>query len=234
MTTETQLEDIEREILDSAYDSDEAAYEQYRSVSKAAVFSLVLAVFALTGLVFPLLLTAALLAVILGLLALRNLRRYPDELTGKTSAVLGVVAGILLLIGGSTMHTYIYMTEVPAGYERISFSDLDWETGPMGLPKLPVNLDGKRVFVKGYVHPSVSDMGEIKRFVLVPDMGTCCFGGQPALSDMIEVKITGKHGLRYAPRKRKLAGTFHVSYRLRKVVGGLEGGYYALDADYVK
>jgi hypothetical protein len=46
--------------------------------------------------------------------------------------------------------------------------------------------------------------------------------------------VVGKHGLRYSQLKRKLAGTFHVSYRVKQVAGGLTGGYYELDADYVK
>lgn len=234
MTTETQLDDIDYENPEVPYELEDEIYEPYRSVSKAAVFSLVMAVFALLGLVFPALLVSALLAVILGVVALGHLRRYPDELTGKATAILGIAGGILLLLGGSAMHSYIYMTEVPEGYERLSFSALDLANTSMGQPRLPTELDGKRVFVKGYVHPGVSELGEIKRFVLVPDMGTCCFGGQPDLSDMIEVTITAERGLRYMRRKRKLAGTFHVSYRRKKVVGGLDGGYYSLNADYVK
>jgi hypothetical protein len=104
----------------------------------------------------------------------------------------------------------------------------------VGAAALPLDLDGKRVFIKGYVHPGVSDLGEIRRFILVPDMGTCCFGGQPALTDMVEVRITGERGVRYSQRKRKFAGTFRVAARLKQVAGGLTGGYYELDADYVK
>ena len=233
MTTELQLQNEEYEDLDTSYQSDDELYQPYRSVSKMAVISLLLTVFALTGLLFPALLSAAFVAVLLGFLGLRNLRRYPDELTGKTAATLGIVGGALLLIGGSAMHTYIYMTEVPEGYQRISFGDLQ-PRDEGSMPTLPFELDGKRVFVKGYVHPGVSDMGEIRNFILVPDMGTCCFGGQPKLSDMIEVTIVGEHGLRYAQRKRKLAGTFHVTNRLKKVVGGLDGGFYELEADYAR
>ena len=41
-------------------------------------------------------------------------------------------------------------------------------------------------------------------------MGTCCFGGEPKLTDMIEVKLEGSLAIEYARRKRKLAGTFKV------------------------
>ena len=238
MTTDTQLQDDERDEYDASYmEGDEELYEPYKSVSKMAMASLLLALFALIGLVFPALLLAALLAVLFGVLGQRNLRRYPDELTGKPAAFIGLVGGVLLLVGGTAMHTYIYMTEVPEGYERMSFNQLQMDKNavtPLGLPDLPVELDGKRVFVKGYVHPGVADVGEIRNFVLVPDMGTCCFGGQPDLSDMIEVNVKGERGLRYSQRKRKLAGTFHISFRSKKVAGDLNGGYFALDADYVR
>ncbi len=237
MTTEVELQDEEYEDFDASYEADEDLYQPYKSVSKAAVSALVLAIFSLTGLLFPALLAAAFLAILAGIVGLRNLRRYPDELTGKTAAILGIVGGVVLLIGGSAMHTYIYVTEVPDGYQRISFEDLqlrDDGGAPRGAPNLPTELDGKRVFIKGYIHPGVAEMGELRNFILVPDMGTCCFGGQPALSDMVEVNITGEHGLYYSQIKRKLAGTFHVFYRLKKVAGGLQGGYYELKADYAR
>jgi hypothetical protein len=212
------------------------AYAPYRSVSKAAVMSVLAVVFSLLGLLFPVLLAGTLVAIFAGVVAMRNLRRYPNELTGRKAALAGIVGGGLLLIGGIATHAYIYVTEVPEGYERITFEDLQFPEDAVAssLPPLPKQLDGKRVFVKGYIHPGVADMGEIRKFILVPDMGTCCFGGQPALTDMVEVTITGPNGLRYAQIKRKLAGTFHVSYRLKKVAGGLNGGYYALDADYAR
>ena len=209
MITDTQLQNEEDDAVDNGYHVDEELYEPYRSLSKMALFSLLSAVVALLGLLFPALLLAAVLALVLGVAALQNLRRYPDELTGKTVAILGVLCGGLLSAGGSVLHAYIYVTEVPEGYTRISFADLqpqqDGNT-PFGMPDLPVELDNKRVFVKGYVHPGVSNLGEIRKFILVPDMGTCCFGGQPKLSDMIEVTITAERGIRYARRKKEAGG----------------------------
>lgn len=240
MTTETPIHDTqyeEYEAPDGVYELEEEFDEPYRSISKAAVVALICAIFSLLGLVFPLLLSAALLAVICALKGLGNIRRYPDELTGTSTARAALTLGGLLLVGGTAWHTYVYITEVPEGYERISFAQLqpeDDRTLGTSNPDLPIELDGKRIFVKGYVHPGVADLGEIRQFILVPDMGTCCFGGQPKLTDMIEVEIVGDRGLRYSTRKRKLAGTFHVSKQIKPVAGGLQGGYYALEADYVR
>ena len=236
MSTDTDVkvnvDDDYREELEA----DDDAYEVYKSISKAAVGSLLLMLLALTGLMFPALLGLAVGGIVLGVLAWRNLRRYPDELTGRTAATLGIVGSLALLVGGSILHTYVYMTEVPEGYARISFADLQPKaTNPTtGERELPTNLDGQRIFVKGYVHPGVASTAQIKKFILVPDMGTCCFGGQPKLTDMIEVTIRDAPGVRYSQRKRRLGGVLHVTNRIKQVAGGLNGGLYELDADYVK
>lgn len=236
MTTEIQYrDDFETDEVSTSIEGEDDAYAEYRSVSKAAVVSIALLVLGLSGLVFYTLLTLAALGIVFAILALRNIRRYPDEVSGQAVATLGLLGCSTLLIGGSAMHTYTYLTEVPDGYARISFDELqgteDPQTGEMMLPK---QLDGQRVFVKGYVHPGVSSAGEVKKFILVPDMRTCCFGGQPKMTDMIEVTIADAPGVRYSQRKRKLGGVLHVSERIRKVAGGLNGGLYELRADYVK
>ena len=224
MTTSTDLNYDVDDVESTEMEADDDAYGVYRSTSKAAVASLSLLLVGLTGVIFPALLSLAAFGILLGILAWRNLRRYPDELTGRIPAALGLVGCLILLVGGSAWHTYTYMTEVPPGYGRISFADLQPRPDRQpGQGDLPVELDGKRIFVKGYVHPGVSDMGQIKKFILVPDMGTCCFGGQPKMTDMIEVTIVDGPGVRYTQRKRRLGGTLHVSNSVRKVAGGLEG-----------
>lgn len=232
MSTDTQIDEDDVELYEDEGDS----YQPYRALSKAAVFSFFLCLLSLAAFVFPALLVLAFIGLILGLLARRNLRRYPEELTGRIPAFVGTFGCGLVLVCGSAMHTYIYATEVPEGFQRITFDDLQFSVARAQgkQPTLPVQLDGKRVFVKGYVHPSVSGMAHIKKFVLVPDMKTCCFGGQPKLTDMIEVTLVKSKGIRYTQRKRKLAGVFHVHNRIKKVAGNLDGGYYELRAEYVK
>lgn len=236
MTTEIQYrDDFETDAVASPPGGEDDAYASYRSISKAAVASIILFVLGLSGLVFYTLLSLAAAGIAFAVLALRNVRRYPEEVSGRAVATLGLVGCSALFFGGSAMHTYTYLTEVPDGYARISFEDLqgteDPKTGQMMPPR---QLDGQRVFVKGYIHPGVSSAGEVKKFILVPDMGTCCFGGQPKMTDMIEVTIVDAPGIRYSQRKRKLGGVLHVSERIRKVAGDLTGGLYELRADYVK
>jgi hypothetical protein len=212
------------------------AYQPYRAVSKAAVICVVLALLSLLGWLTPTALPLAAVGLLSGLLALGKIRRYPNELTGRTAALIGVVLNSLTLLGGIAFHSYVYATEVPDpdNTERISFNDLqpDPKTPHAALPQRAFELNGKRVFIKGYVLPGDQQYG-IKRFILVPDMGTCCFGGNPALTDMIEVTLRDPLRVDFALRKRKLAGIFQVDGQLRPAAGG-RGVAYRLDADYVR
>jgi hypothetical protein len=206
----------------------------YRAVSRAAVASLVLGLLSALGLLTPFALVLPVLGVVLGLMALRSIRRYPAELTGRVMAWIGILFSAAGLVAGSGLHAVVYATEVPEGHVRISFNDLQPSPAAPQSPVPPkaIDLNGKRVFVKGYLYPDGQQWG-IKRFVLVPDMGTCCFGGQPKLTDMIEVTLRDPLRVEFARRKRKLAGILTVDTRL-KPVSGLTGVYYQLDADYVR
>ena len=128
----------------------------------------------------------------------------------------------------------MYATEVPEGFQRISFADLQPvpEAPQLPIPPKALELNGKKVFIKGYVYPD-GQQYNIKRFILIPDMGTCCFGGQPKLTDMVEVTLRDPLRTIFERRKRRLAGTLTVDIRL-KPVSGLGGVYYRLDAEYVR
>ena len=169
-----------------------------------------------------------------GLAALRSIRRYPDELSGMMPAALGITLCGVEFAVGVALHSISYATEVPDGYYRISFADLQPSPGRADLPIPPdaAQLNGKRVFVKGYLYPD-GQQDNIKRFVLVPDMGTCCFGGQPKLTDMIEVTLRDPLRTEFARKKRKLGGILKVDMAL-KPVSGLGGVYYQLTADYLQ
>jgi len=213
---------------------DEQEYLRYRSLCVPALVALVL------GLISPLLAFVPMLLVFpaLGLLAggygLWKIRQRPAELTGRRMAQLGLLLNGVVLLGGAAAHSYVYATEVPPGYQRISFLELQPEAdgSRLPVPRAALELDGQRVFIKGYVFPD-GQRTRIKKFVLVPDMGTCCFGGQPKLTDMIEVTLRPPLHLDYSFSRRKLGGTLRVDTRL-KPVSGVNGVYYQLDADFLR
>lgn len=207
--------------------------DNYRALSGLAVVSVVLALMALSGFLIAVLSSLGVLAAILGFVALRSIKRYPDELSGQGVAKAGIFLGLLAFTSAAGMHSYVYLTEVPDGYQRLHYFVLQPQAGqPDQPPKDALALDGQRVFLKGYIHPDAG-LGKLKKFVLVPDMGTCCFGGQPDFTDMVEVELVGNQSLRYSRRQQRLGGVLHVTPKLQPIEK-LQGVYYRLEADVVK
>lgn len=216
----------------SSYDAPDV--QPYRSLSRSAVISVVLAVLSLLALLSPALLVLPIVGLVLGLSALSAIRRFPLEYTGRGLALTGTVVCGLIAVTGTVMHTYIYYTEVPEGYQRISFADLQPVPGrPEPIPDQAVELNGDKVFIKGYMHPGVASSGKVNHFILVPDMGTCCFGGQPKATDMIEVIVEDDaYRVAYGTRRMKLMGTFAVHPPRESL--GLTNVWYQLRADKIQ
>ncbi|QDU31905.1 hypothetical protein ETAA8_70670 [Anatilimnocola aggregata] len=195
---------------------DEAEMMPYRALSRSAVVSVVLAVVSLLGYLFEPMLVVALAGLVMGLIALQAIRRYPLEYTGRGVALFGAVLSGLIFVSGAAMHTYIYFTELPEDHIRLSFSKLqpDYINEPeRAFPASALELNGKKVFVKGYTHKFIAQMGKVDHFILVPDLGECCFGDkQTKPTHMIEVKVTDpRYKVKYALRRLKLAGEFTAS-----------------------
>lgn len=208
--------------------------EVYRSVSRAAVVSLLLGLLGLFAFMMMQLVVLPIAGLIAGWVSRRAIRRYPAEFSGKFLANAGLALSGLTVLAAPAYHGYIYATEVPDGYTRVSFYDL---MPAKGMPDVPTDAalqwNGRQVFIKGYVHPTSMDSAMAKRFVIVPDLGTCCFGGQPPLTHMIEVNLNGDQYAHRNLRKKGLAGTFSVNSYL-KPIEGLTGVYYQLQADVLK
>jgi len=223
------------DMVENPYKSAEVvdANLQYRTVNRAAVASIFLFLLGLTGLLFWQLLILPLAGILLGYSAYRTIQRYPDEYTGLNLSRAGMSLCLLLLVSGAAFHAFVYATEVPEGYERVSFAELQPEGFVPGVPKRAVQLEGKPIFIKGYVHPGVSGMQRVSQFVLVPDMGTCCFGGQPKMTDMILVHTTPDARVSYSTRLVRLAGKFDIGDQLQEYAG-VKNVLYRLEADYSK
>jgi len=86
------------------------------------------------------------------------------------------------------------------------------------IPNAAKELDGKKVFIKGYVYPGREKNG-IRTFLLVRDQGDCCFGGDPKITDRILVTLKRSVAASATPRLHKLAGVFHVARPPRRQLG---------------
>ncbi|WP_237607384.1 hypothetical protein [Roseimaritima sediminicola] len=208
----------------------------YRALSRGAIVSVALAVVALVGLVpgFQVMLVLAVFGIAAALLGLRMTSLYPREYGGRLLAQIGLSLNLLLVVGGMAEHAYIYATEVPEGHQRVPFYVLQQTEEGLDFPtEEAMQLNNEKIFVKGYIHPSAGS-GRLTRFVLVPDLGTCCFGGQPKSTDMIEVVLTGGQTVRANLLKKKLAGDFMVVPQGTQSQGFDNPVVYRLRANHAK
>ena len=214
--------------------SADANAEVYQSVSQSALASLVLGLLGLTAFLFAPMVALPLAGLIFAFIAFSAFRKFPDEYLGRPLAIAGGLLCGLTLIIAPTWHTYVYLTEVPDGYERVDFSAFLSDPGKPDIPtQFAIDHNGQQIFIKGYIHPTSMDSLQAKRFVLVPDLGTCCFGGQPPITHMIEVSLTGDQYATRSYRRQRLAGTLKVNPGL-KPIEGLTGVFYQLKADVLK
>ena len=202
----------------------------YRALSGAAVMSLALAFLSALALFSLYLAVIPISGVLFGLYAVLQIRKHPSELTGRGVAIAGMILSFSLLVASVSVASYVYATEVPRGYERIFYSQLQPEEGKIGqkIPPLAEELDGKKVFIKGYVFPGKQRQG-IKTFLLVRDKGDCCFGGNPKLTDRIQVTLADPERLRFDPYLHKIAGTFRLVKDPGQAIDAGGEVYYHLD-----
>lgn len=208
------------------------AVRPYRRVSALAVGSLVCGALAWLGAYFEWLLILPLLGIGLGLAALTRIDRFPDELTGAVVAKVGMGLSALLGVVCLVWHGYLYFAAAPPGYYLISYDMLKPLPGAAAddPPPSAKELEGKRVFIRGYMYPGRQTMG-IERFTLVPSLTHCQFC-MPQLkpSDLVDVKLV--HGLKaqFTNRRRGVGGIFHIRSPEDKEPGLL----YQIQADYLK
>lgn len=215
--------------------SDADQYQQYRTLSFLAVVALVFGVIsipsAIAAAMNPLLLIFPFIGLLLGLAAVLKLRNRTDEFTGLGLAKAGLLLSTVLLIAGAGYASFVYATEVPNGFERLRFSQLQPVASfPRPWSPKAEEVAGKKVFVQGYLYPG-KQRKNIKQFIMVPDLGTCCFGGQPKLTDMIQVTLEDPHRVDYSMSRRNFAGEFKLGEVQAEKVGNV---VYHLSATYVK
>lgn len=71
-------------------------------------------------------------------------------------------------------------------------------------------MAGKRISIRGFMHPSGTTQTGNKKFILVRDNQECCFGPGAALYDCILVKLKKGHSVDYAVRPVKVEGVFKL------------------------
>ena len=208
----------------------------YRTVSKAAVVCVVFMILGLLAFVFSGFVILPFLSLGFGIIALINFKRFPDQLSGSVVTRVAMVISAIVFVSSLTMHMYIYATEVKDGYERISFYELKPKRNePTPYAANAIEIDGKKVFLKGYVRPGLKK-NKLKKFILVGDFGDCCFGGSPKISEVVAVTLKDDDQyVNYGYRLRRIHGDFKLHKRAKTVrEKDLPHIIYEIEADDVK
>lgn len=218
---------------------------EYRAIHTGAIAGLLLGVISVATVVpagsnfeASLLITPIpLLGLAVSLRSLAAIRRQPETYTGAKLAIAGAVLSAVFLVSGVGYGGYVYATEVPDGYERTSFSEMKPDTveerGNIPIPPEIAALDGKKVFIKGYVRPG-SQRTISGEFLLVRDNNECCFGEIDKVKyfDQMQVKLERNQTASFDLRLYRVGGTLRVNPA--NLGRGPEFPVYSLVADYLK
>lgn len=160
------------------------------------------------------------IGAILGFLCFLSSVRNRSEIGGFRMTVVGLLLCLTTSVYGSAKLAYDYSTEVPDGFQRVSFSNDIAEKG--FIPKYIAGqttkdyhpdvkaLHGEKIFLKGYMYPT-RQTEDLTEFILAKDNGDCCFGGEPKTTDMILVKMNKPLAVDFTEKQVSIAGEFHTS-----------------------
>ncbi|QDU41137.1 hypothetical protein Mal4_55020 [Maioricimonas rarisocia] len=204
------------DAADESVDRGEYGKFDYQPVPVVAVVGCILGVLSVTAMLGLFGILLALLGTVISLLALFQIRRAAGALGGVRLSTAGLVLSVGFFFSGTAYQVYAYQTEVPEGYDRVSFTQeiakkgFVIENDQQQVHPDVKGLVGKKIFLKGFMYPT-GQTADLPSFLLLKDSGQCCFGGQPALTDMIGVVMEeGKHVDYYAGRV-SVAGTFELN-----------------------
>lgn len=168
--------------------------------------------------------------IVLGWQAKQRIGRAPEEWTGLGLAQLGIVLSVALWTVGYSWLIFAGVNEVPFGYKRVAYEDLqpDPSKPTEPIPESATDMRDKKVFIKGYMQPRRKQSG-IKEFILCPSNGECPFCiPNPKRTEMIRVVLQGDMETVYTNRLIGVAGKFQVD------LADPSGVPYGLEADYLR
>jgi hypothetical protein len=199
---------------------------RYRAVCHTAAASLALGVLSLVAFLSWYLAVVPVAAMVLGWRALRRIQRTPEELTGEGLAWGGIGLAALFWMLGCAWLLFARSSEVPYGYVRLSMEDLqpDPNIPVEEVPAAVLKLDGKKVYIKGYMQPTQPPSG-VRRFLLSPTDEKCSYCPSPTRMQQIQIRLVPGMTTDFATRVIGVGGEFHVK----------ENDFlpYSIDADYI-
>lgn len=224
------------------YDDDE--YEgpvSYRTVNPFAVASLALGVLSFLTMFSWFLFFIPIAAIVLGWVALAQITNRPGQYTGNKLAISGIIVAVVLWTCGTAYVVFVAGAEVPIGYTRVTFTQMQpnpdnkGEVVPQEILDLQFDaaaMEKKRIFIKGYLYPGRQTIG-LRQFILVPSQSHCKFcASQLSSTEMISVKLEGDLQINYRTQLVHVGGKLTVDKA--EAARPLGGSPYMINADYVK
>lgn len=188
----------------------------YRPIPVVAVAGLMIAILSVSGLFIWLAIPLSVFGFVISLAALLLIRASHGAYGGTWVAMSGLILSTAFFCGGIGVQVYAYQTEVPEGFERVNFVQDISKKGLMEVDGMlqphpdVVALDGKKVFLKGYMYQTNSTQ-DLRSFLMVKDNQDCCFGANPSITDRLGVVMTGDKTVDYRGGKVAIAGTFRLN-----------------------
>jgi hypothetical protein len=217
-------------IFDANMTSPSPSGSRYRALNPLAVTSTVLAVLSIVTALSWFLALVPLAGIIVGWVALRQIRKAPDEWTGLRLAQIGLGLSAAMWAFGYGWLIFAKTSEVPFGYEAITFDAI--QPDPMKptepIPQAALDLRDGKIYIKGYMQPRRQQTG-IREFILCPATGDCAFcTPNPRPTQMIRVILQGDMVTNFTTHPVAVAGRFRVD------PDDPSGIPYGLDVDYLK
>ena len=206
----------------------------YRSLSALAVAGLVCGVFSMLVIFGWTLAAVPVAGILFSRAALKRIRRAPEELSGAGLARTGMGLCLFFWAGGYLWLSYAHAKDVPHGYTAVAYEELqgDASTGGRSIPQRAMELDGKKIFVKGYMYPGRQQL-DLKQFIISRDNGRCNFCmPNPTPTDLVHVTLAGDLRTDYTTHIIALGGTLHVETDPEKIAR--KGTAYHIDAEYLR
>jgi hypothetical protein len=201
----------------------------YQPINPLALTSAVLAVLSIATMLNWFLAVIPLAGIIVGWIALRQIRKAPEEWTGLRLAQVGLALSAALWVFGYGWLILVSTNEVPFGYTAITFADLQPDpakpTEP--VPQTAIDLQDGKVFIKGYMQPRRQQLN-IREFILCPSNGDCAFcNPNPRPTEKIRVVLQGDNVTTYTTGVVSVVGRFRVNVNDPNVP-------YGIDVDVLK
>lgn len=132
---------------------------------------------------------------------------------GTDPADLAAIQGAQKMIEAEKRLARLIKEGKITGLDKIvTFDELSnwpYEDGLKGMPKAVRALDGKKVMMTGFMLP-IDEVQNIKEFLLVQSMWSCCFGQPPDINGIVRVVMPKGKTTDFFFDPLKVIGTFKV------------------------